>query len=310
MPTHSSPRRSNDRSRFYHLGLFFAAIWLAVPDATHAEALAPYKTLRDIEYARVAGLVQRLDLYLPADVSRPPLVVWIHGGTWRSGSKDKMPLTGLVKEGYALASLDYRLSPVAKFPAQIHDCKAGIRFLRAHAEQYGYDAQRIGIAGSSAGGHLVALLGVTNGHPDLEGSVGGHLDVSSDVQAIVDYYGPTNFMTILKQSTPHGLGVRVPALELLLGGQPEDLPTLAKLASPVFHVDAKDPPLLMIHGDQDPQVPINQSHELHARYKTQKLDVQFEVVHGAAHGGKAFYDEQRLGLVKTFLDRHLRGETR
>ena len=113
-------------------------------------------------------------------------------------------------------------------------------------------------------------------------------------------------MTILKQSTPHGLSVRVPALELLLGGQPEDKPELAKLASPVFHVDTNDPPLLMLHGDQDPQVPINQSHELHAKYKESKLNVHFEVVHGAAHGGKPFYDKKRTQLVTAFLNKFIR----
>ena len=115
-------------------------------------------------------------------------------------------------------------------------------------------------------------------------------------------------MTILKQSTPHGLSVRVPALELLLGGQPEDQHELAKLASPVFHVDADDPPLLMLHGDQDPQVPINQSHELHALYKESKLDVHFEVVHGAAHGGDFFFDKERTRLVIDFLNRTIRAK--
>ena len=265
-----------------------------------------YRVQKDIPYAETSEQTLLLDLYLPRDAVRPPLVVWVHGGAWRSGSKNKMPLTALVEAGYAAASIDYRLSPVAKFPALIHDCKAAIRFLRARQADYGYDARRIAIAGSSAGGHLVALLGVSNGHEELEGKVGTHPEQSSSVQAIVDYYGPTNFATILKQSTPHGLGVRVPALELLLGGQPEDLPEVAALASPVSHVDAEDPPLLMLHGDQDPQVPINQSHELHAKYKELGLDVHFEVVHGAAHGGEAFFDETRMALVKAFLDKHLR----
>ena len=147
---------------------------------------------------------------------------------------------------------------------------------------------------------------MTNGHKELEGKVGDHLDQSSDVQAIADYYGPTNFMTILKQSTPHGLSVRVPALELLLGGRPEKHEQLAKLASPVFHDDADDPPLLLIHGDQDPQVPINQAHELHAKYKQHKLDVHFEVVHGGLHGGKPFFDKKRSEMVKKFFDQQLR----
>lgn len=257
-----------------------------------------------IEYADIDGNRLLLDLYLPA-VRNAPLVVWVHGGAWRSGSRSKMPLGFLVERGYAVASVDYRLSGVAKFPAQIHDCKAAIRFLRAKGNEYGCDAQRIAVAGSSAGGHLVAEIGVTNGHVELEGSVGMHPSESSDVQAIVDYYGPTNFMTILNQSTPHGLSVRVPALQLLIGDRPEAKPKLAQLASPVFHVDKNAPPLLMIHGDQDPQVPINQSHELHAKYKTHDLDVTFEVVHGGAHGGKAFFDTARQQLVIDFLDRTL-----
>lgn len=270
-----------------------------------AEERFDIRVSRDIEYARVDNISLKLDLYVPENVASPPLVVWVHGGAWRSGSKDRMPLGELVKRGFAIASVDYRLSPVARFPAQVHDCKAAIRFLRAKAEYYAYDASRIGIAGSSAGGHLVAEIGITNGHLMLEGTVGDHLDKSSSVQAIVDYYGPSNFLTILRQSTPHGLSVRVPALQLLLGSQPEENVELAKLASPVFHVDKTDPPLLLIHGDQDPQVPINQSHELHGRYRTLGLPVQFEVIHGGAHGGRQFYDQARIDLVEQFLSKHL-----
>jgi len=108
----------------------------------------------------------------------------------------------------------------------------------------------------------------------------------------------------LNQSTPNGLNVRVPALDLLLGGQPDTVPALARLASPVFHVDPRDPPLLLLHGDQDPQMPINQSHELFAAYRKANAPVQFEVVHGAAHGGSAFHDAQRLAVVKKFLRRY------
>ena len=260
--------------------------------------------LRDQVYARVGEHELKLDLYKPA-AQNAPLIVWVHGGGWRSGSKADMPLGELVQRGYAVASVDYRLSPVAKFPAQVHDIKAAIRYLRATASQHGTDAKRVVIGGASAGGHLAALVGVTNGHPVLEGKVGEHLDQSSGVQAILDLYGPTNFMTILQQSTPHGLSVRVPALELLLGGHPDAKPDVARLASPVFHVDAADPPLLILHGDQDPQVPINQAHELHGRYKELKLPVEFEVVHGAAHGGKQFTDAKRIELMARFLTAHV-----
>ena len=271
-------------------------------------ATAP-KILRDVEYARVGEHVLRLDLYLPpaTSINGAPLVVWVHGGAWRSGSKADMPLGPLVARGYAVASVDYRLSPVAAFPAQVHDIKAAIRFLRARRKEHGYDAARIAVAGSSAGGHLAALVGVTHNHPELEGAVGQHRDQASDVRAIVSLYGMSNLTTILAQSTPHGLGVRVPALQLLLGGQPMDKPELARLASPVFHVDRDDPPLLLVHGDADPQAPIEQSRELHARYEAAGRPVRFEVVRGGKHGGQEFYGAERMELVRAFLAEHLAG---
>src|SRR5882672_3510805 len=150
-----------------------------------------------------------------------------------------MPLTTLVEEGYAVASVDYRLSTDAKFPAQVHDIKAAIRFLRGQSSSShsvgAVPSKKIVIAGDSAGGHLAALVGVSNGNAELEGNVGAELKQSSDVQGIISFYGAANLTTILNQSTPHGLKVRVPALEFLLGGQPEDVPALARLASPVFH---------------------------------------------------------------------------
>jgi acetyl esterase/lipase len=282
--------------------LILATACQSAPDASAAET----KLHRDIEYARVGEHRLLLDLHLPAAVKQPPLIVYVHGGAWRSGSQARPTVAPLVAHGYAIASVDYRLTPVAPFPANVHDLKAAIRFLRARAGEYGCDSRRIAIVGSSAGGHLAALVGVTNGHKELEGPVGNHLDQSSAVQAIVSFYGASNLRTILKQSTPHGLNVRVPALELLLGGQPDEKPVLAALASPVSHVDASDPPLLLIHGDQDPQMPINQSHELEGKYRAAGLKVRFEVVHGGAHGGKEFYDEARLGLVDVFLKEHLR----
>jgi ankyrin repeat protein/dienelactone hydrolase len=262
--------------------------------------------IRDIEYGRVGDLALLLDLHMPQKVTDSNLVVWVHGGAWRSGSKQSMPLSSLLDAGYTVASVEYRLSPVAPFPAQVHDIKAAIRYLRAISSRYGYRSDRIAVAGDSAGGHLAALVGTTNSHQELEGTIGDYRDQSSKVQAIIDYYGPTNLMTIVEQSTPHGIGVRVPALQLLLRGQPEDNPELAKLASPVEHVDASDPPLLLIHGDQDPQVPINQAHELQGKYKRLGLPVRFEVIHGAAHGGERFYDDAISPILQAFLEENLR----
>ena len=260
--------------------------------------------IRDVEYARVGTNTLKLDLHIARPKSRSPLIVWVHGGAWRTGSKASMPLGKLLEEGYAVASVDYRLSTEARFPAQIHDLKAAIRFLRGHGSEWAVPAEKIVIAGDSAGAHLAALVGVSNGHAELEGKVGNDSAQRSDVQGIISFYGAANLTTILKQSTPHGLKVRVPALEMLLGGQPEDLPALAQLASPVFHVDPKDPPALLFHGDQDPQMPVNQSHELCGAYKKVNAPIQFEVVYGAAHGGAAFYDPDQLEIVKDFLRRY------
>jgi acetyl esterase/lipase len=258
----------------------------------------------DVEYARIGSTSLKLDLHRCGS-QNGPMVVWIHGGAWRAGSKSSMPLTEIVRAGFPVASVDYRLSTEAKFPAQIHDLKAAIRFLRAQSKELGIDARRIVVAGDSAGGHLAALLGVTNGSKDHEGAIGPHQKDDSSVQGIISFYGAANLTTILDQSTPHGLKVRVPALDLFLGGQPADVPELAKLASPVFQVDPSDPPLLLIHGDQDPQMPINQAHELQGAYKKYGLKVQFEVVHGGAHGGKLFYDPARIELVKQFLSEQI-----
>lgn len=269
--------------------------------ALPAHALEPSR--RDLEYAQVEGHRLRLDLYLPPETAkRTPVIVWVHGGAWRAGSKDAVPITELVNQGFAIASVEYRLSPVAPFPAQVHDIKAAIRWLRHHAAAHQLDPDRVVIAGSSAGGHLAALVGLSNGVAELEGTVGEHRDVSSDVQGVVSWFGAANLTTILGQSTEHGLSVRVPALQLLLRGQPDERPELARLASPVSHVDAKDPPLLLIHGDADPQMPIAQSYELLRAYQKARNQVELVIVPGGVHGGRGFFEPERLTQVVAFIN--------
>lgn len=258
------------------------------------------KDVRDVVYAQVADRKLLLDIYFPQNNAAPFLIVWIHGGAWHSGSKASPPLS-FVRSGYALASIDYRLSGEAKFPAPIHDIKAAIRYLRANAGKYGYHGDKIIIAGSSAGGHLAALTGITNSSKLLEGNLGQFTGTSSSIQGIIDYYGPTNFTTILKQSTPHGVGVRGPAMALLLGNTVDNAMDLAKLASPALQVDAGDPPLLIFHGDQDIQVPINQSHELVGAYKRANLKVHLEVVHGGGHSEAPYFDPQYQNIAEKFL---------
>ena len=278
-----------------------AVLLLGLAGASSLEAQAA-QVRSDIVYATVDGKDLALDVYMPAGVREPPLLVWVHGGAWRNFTKAQVPPV-FSENGFAVASLDFRQATDARFPAQVHDIKAAIRFLRARSADYGYRPDRIAIAGLSSGAHLAALVGVTNGHDELEGTVGDHRDQSSDVQAIVSYYGASNLTTILAQSTPFGLGVREPSLELLLGALPDAVTELAALASPVEHVDASDPPLFLLHPDQDPQMPINQTHELEGVYEKHGLDVHFQVVHGAAHGGPGFYAPEHLAPTLAFLRR-------
>ena len=268
-----------------------------------AAALADTQT--DIEYAKVGETSLKLDLHRP-QAENPPLIVYVHGGGWRAGSKTDTPIVDLYDKGFAIASVDYRLSTQAVFPAQVHDIKAAIRFLRAKAGLYHINASKIAIIGSSAGGHLAALVGVTNGNPELEGKIGEHLDQSSDVQVIVSFFGASNLETILSQSTPKGRDFRIPALKLLLGDTPDKKPELAKLASPVTHLDKNDPPLLLIHGDADPQMPPQQSRDLAKAYESLGLPVTLIMLPGSLHGGAEFYDEERTAIVAKFLDKVLR----
>jgi acetyl esterase/lipase len=262
-------------------------------------------TIKNIAYADIAGKKLLLDLYMPAGKKDPYLIVWIHGGAWRSGSKESPP-KGMLPFGYALASINYRLSEEAIFPAPIHDIKAAVRFLRGNAKKYGYRSDKIILWGSSAGGHLAALTGTTNNDPELEGNLGLYAKESSSVQAVIDFFGPSNFLTILTQSTPHGLSVRAPALKLLLGKPVEEVPDMAKKASPVYQVDSTDPPMIIVHGDQDIQVPVNQSLELVAAYKKNNLPVQLEVIPGAGHGGDAYDKKELMETVSRFLEKALK----
>ena len=147
---------------------------------------------RDLVYKTVNGAVLTLDLYCPEKFSGAvPVIIYIHGGGWRSGRKERCPAVALVQDGYAVASIDYRLTSTAPFPAQIEDCKAAVRWLRANAAKYNLDADRIGVWGMSAGGHLAALLGTSGGVPELEGS-GDNMQYSSQVQAVCDVAGPAD----------------------------------------------------------------------------------------------------------------------
>jgi len=288
-------------------GMFGIALILC----TFSQPLHAMQTHVDLSYAHSGERDLLLDLYLPDlpdtdNAAAPPLVIWLHGGAWRSGDKGNAP-TGFVDRGYAVASVDFRNSPEAKFPAQIHDIKAAVRFLRASAPQYGYNPDKIVLWGYSSGAHLAALAGTSVFHPELEGTLGNHRDVSSAVQAIIGIAAPTNLLTILQQSTPHGVNVRTAALQDLFGKPLED-PTMGEwlhLASPVMHVSAICPPLLLFHGVQDIQVPINQALELQLAYQQFDLHVETVWLPDADHVSGEYFTPQYTQLLLDFLQRVL-----
>jgi len=258
---------------------------------------------KDIEFANVGGHRLKLDLYLPAK-GESQLVVWIHGGGWRGGSKERCPVTWLTGHGYSVASISYRLTDKAIFPAQIHDCKAAVRWLRANADKYGYSTERIAVAGSSAGGHLAALLGTSGGVEDLEGSVGGNLNKSSRVDAVVDFYGATDFV-LRSKTQPHRANKEGSVVYRLLGGGADRKVELAKAASAAFHVTPDDPPFLVFHGDNDKTVLLDQSQRIVEVYTQAGLPITLHVLEGSGHGGDEFYRGERRQLIVEFLKQNL-----
>jgi acetyl esterase/lipase len=220
--------------------------------------------VRDVPYGEAGGEPLLLDLLAPDPLpsSALPAVVWIHGGGWESGDKhvDLTDSLGpvLVRNGFVSLSINYRLSHRARFPAQIHDAKAAIRWLRANAGNLGIDPGRIGAWGHSAGGHLAALLGTTGDLPELEGDSGspGH---SSRVQAVVAVSPPTDFLAI-PPGWPHAEPRR--ATSKLVGGPLEERPELVRLANPIAHLRPGTPPFLIVHGEDDEVVPVLQAERL------------------------------------------------
>lgn len=284
-------------------GLFPAAAALAEAEGPFRAAFDPdsIRTEKNLTYAAVDGRELKLDLYIPENTEGPlPLVVWIHGGAWMAGSKDNPPARALLASGFAVASISYRFSDVAIFPAQIHDCKAAVRFLRAHADKYRLDPERIGTWGASAGAHLAALLGTTSGSDTLDGTVGDCTDASDDVQAVCDWFGPADMatMSIGKRMFEEGQDPEIK----LLGGTIAEKRDLAELASPITHVSKGDPPFLIMHGDRDPLVPLQQSQLLADMLKAVGVDVTLTVMEGKGHGG---FGPQALVPVVDFFKRTL-----
>ena len=263
---------------------------------------------RDVEYARFPTGTLLLDIYQPAKIepkTRLPLIVWIHGGAWTAGDKNLCPAVVMVPRGYVVASINYRLAQEAIYPAQIHDCKAAVRFLRASAEKYQIDPDRVGVFGASAGGHLAALMGTSGGDATLEGNVGWNADQSSAVQAVCDWFGPTDLKALAVQKASDKTGRDLKPVTALLGG-PADTLNLTRSANPITFIDKKDPPFLIMHGEEDKLVPISQSELLHKALSDAGVEVTFKPIPKTAHGGAAFSTPDNRKLVAEFFDKNLK----
>lgn len=273
------------------------------PARPKAQAPEGTKTTRDIKYVPDAGQRQTLDLYVPANAGNPlPLIIYIHGGGWQGGSKnDGLPLP-LLSQGYAVACVNYRLSNLGVFPAQIQDCKEAVRWLRSNAKEHGLDANRFGAFGPSAGGHLVALLATTGDEtfPPLQAST---KSVSTKLHAVCDWFGPADFLHWGDSNEP-SREAKGPIFKLF-GGSVADKLELAKQASPVTHATKSATPLLIMHGDKDPVIPLQQSEVLSAALKQAGADVTLHVVKGAGHGN-GFLEPEVLSTMDAFFAKHLK----
>jgi acetyl esterase/lipase len=271
---------------------------VAVPATVKAEKNIPYAATNDPR--------QTLDLYLPrkSPGDKPlPVIVNIHGGAFRMGDKsmgvrELLPL--VARSDYAVASINYRLSGQAIWPAQIHDCKAAIRWVRANARKYNFDPEKMGVIGASAGGHLVAMLGTSGGLDALEGDLGPNKRTSSKVQCVVDQFGPSD---LLAMGGTHDAGDSPESQ--LIGGAVQANKDAARFASPITYVTPDDPPFLILHGTADPLVPFNQSERLASRLKEAGVSCLFIPVTGAGHGG--FRTQEVPSRIRQFFDKHLRG---
>jgi len=263
------------------------------------------KVEKDIVYGDAGDRPLLLDLYSPQNVDGPvPGLIFIHGGGWKHGSKDDYRVYGLTfaQKGYVVASVQYRLSGEAQYPAAIHDVKAAVRWMRANADSIGVDPQRIGVAGGSAGGHLAMMIGFTSDVPRFDGQSGNE-GVSSRVQAVVNIYGPTDLTTEFARQRSTGS-----LLSGFFGGTYDQRRALYEEASPIRYVTLDDPPTLILHGTIDDVVPINQADLLAAKLNETGVPYIYDRLPGWPHAMDLAnpVNERCVWFMERFFDRYLK----
>lgn len=260
------------------------------------------EAIADIEYGCVGERALTLDLYRPKQIGSPvPALVFIHGGGWEGGKKNDYRLYCMrfAKHGYVVATISYRLSPEAPFPAAVNDAKCAVRWLRAHAKEYGADPDKIAVLGGSAGGHLSMMVGYSSDVPALEGD-GGHSGVSSRVQAVVNLYGPTDLTVEFAHD-------KAPVINFLSGKQYAEAPELWAQASPLSYVTKDDPPTLILHGTVDDVVPIDQADQLAVKLAEVGVPYVYDRLDGWPHSMDIArpVNERCMWFIDRFLELYL-----
>ena len=258
---------------------------------------------RDVVYGTAQGTPLLLDLAMPKTGKGPfPVVVFLHGGGWSEGNRQEMNhfIEGVAGLGYVGVTVAYRLVPAARFPAQLEDCKAAVRWLRANAAKYRINPKHIGVVGFSAGGHLASMLGVTGKNDGLEGA-GGNPDQSSRVQAVVSFFGLTDFST---RDWPRDLENGV--IEPFLGGSFANHADEYRRASPITYVTSDAPPFLFFHGSEDKLVPVDQSKRLGEKLRNAGVFAEVNVLEGEGHGFTDAANQKAMRRMLDFLDAHLK----
>lgn len=259
----------------------------------------------DLVYAEADGSKLMLNLYRPAGDGQVPAVLYLHGGGWRHGDRTTDVDTRVLpvaRAGLAVATIDYRLAPRATYPAQIHDVKAATRWLRGHAAEHGLRAGRVGVWGASAGAMLGTLAALTPGDQALEGSLGDEGSQSSALDAVVHWFGPTDFVATATR-TPMEAGLLPPPPESVLFGEgaADNVAATVAPASPIERIHAGAPPFLIIHGDRDRMVPLADAQAFHEALSRAGVENSMVTVGGAGHEDPRFQQPTILGLTAAFL---------
>ena len=268
----------------------------------------------DIAYANQSE-TQKLDIYLPEKGSGPfPVIISIHGGAFLGGDKiaAAAEMAGL-ERGYALVRVNYRLYREARFPAPVYDVKAAVRFIKANAESYYLDSDRIAVWGDSAGGYLASIIGTSAGAEQLEDPEMGNADQSSAVMAVVDYYGPINFLSIDDEYVESGIetfkhNLATSSESRLFGAPIQEIPDIVNAASPATYISEDDPPFYIVHGRMDRTIPVQQSINFAAALEKVlgEENVELTIIDGADHGEDVFKTDEILDPIFSFLDKHLK----